>query len=130
MSRWLRKTMQLAGIACHFTGHSTRSATTSAAARAGVPLDTILVAADWSSSQTFSCFYLRSPDKGQFLLLYRNNWPYEHVLLYLKDTDTFSVGDPPFLCGPLVLLSVLLFIWSLRTSRSFSVLCIEDYNFP
>ena len=25
MSRWLRKAMQLAGIACHFTGHSTRS---------------------------------------------------------------------------------------------------------
>ena len=42
--------MQLAGIDCHFTGHSTRSASTSAAARAGVPLDSILVAADWSSS--------------------------------------------------------------------------------
>ena len=37
LSRWLRKTMQLAGIACHFTGHTTRSASTSAAARAGVP---------------------------------------------------------------------------------------------
>lgn len=24
----------------------------------------------------------------------------EHVLLYLEDTDTFSVGDPRFLCGP------------------------------
>ena len=66
MSRWLRKIMQLAGIACHFTGHSTRSASTSAAARAGVPLDTILVAADWSSSESFKRFYLRSPDKGEF----------------------------------------------------------------
>ena len=66
MSRWLRKTMQLAGIACHFTGHSTRSASTSAAARAGVPLDTILVAADWSSSESFKRFFLRSPDKGEF----------------------------------------------------------------
>ena len=66
LSRWLRKTMQLAGIACHFTGHSTRSATTSAAARAGVPLDTILVAADWFSSETFKRFYLRSPDNGEF----------------------------------------------------------------
>ena len=66
LSRWLRKTMQLAGIACHFTGHSTRSASTSAAAGAGVPLDTILVAADWSSSETFKRFYLRSPDKGEF----------------------------------------------------------------
>ena len=66
ISRWLRKTMQLAGIACHFTGHSTRSAATSEAARAGVPLDSILVAADWSSSETFSRFYLRSPDEGEF----------------------------------------------------------------
>ena len=66
MSRWLRKTMQLAGFACHFTGNSTRSASTSAAARAGVPLDTIQVAADWSSSETFKRFYLRSPDKGEF----------------------------------------------------------------
>ena len=35
--------MQLAGIACHSTGHFTRSASTSAAAQAGVPLETILV---------------------------------------------------------------------------------------
>ena len=58
--------MQLAGIDCHFTGHSTGSASTSTAARAGVPLDSILVAADWSSSETFKRFYLRSPDKGEF----------------------------------------------------------------
>ena len=39
--------MQLAGIACHFTGHSTRSTQrTSVAARAGVPLDAILVPAN------------------------------------------------------------------------------------
>ena len=58
--------MQLAGIACHFTGHSTRSASTSAAAAAGVPLDTNQVAADWSSSETLKRFYLRSPDEGEF----------------------------------------------------------------
>ena len=62
MSRWLRKAMQLAGIDCHFTGHSTRSASTSAATRAGVPLDNILVAADWSFSETLKRFYLRSPE--------------------------------------------------------------------
>ena len=66
MSRWLRKAMQLAGIACHFTGHSTRSASTSAAAQAGVPLESILIAADWSSSKTFKQFFLRSPDRGEF----------------------------------------------------------------
>ena len=58
--------MQLAEIDWHFTGHSTRSACTSAAARAGVPLDSILVAADWSSSETFKRFYLGSLDKGEF----------------------------------------------------------------
>ena len=66
LSRWLRKTKQLARIDCHFTGHSTRRASTSAAARAGIPMDTILVAADWSSSETFKRFYPRSPDKGDF----------------------------------------------------------------
>ena len=69
MSRWLGKTMQLTGIACHFTdhstGHSTRSASTSTAARAGVLLDTILVAADWSSSETFKRVYLKSRNKGK-----------------------------------------------------------------
>ena len=59
--------MQLAGIACHFTSHSTRSASTSATVHAGVPLETILAAADWSSSETFKRFYLRSPDKGSML---------------------------------------------------------------
>ena len=44
--------MQLVSVACHFTGHSISSASTSAAARAGVPLNTILVAADWSSSES------------------------------------------------------------------------------
>ena len=66
MSRWLRKAMQLAGIAYHFTGHSTRSASTSAAAQVGVPLESILIAADWSSSKTFKQFFLRSPDRGEF----------------------------------------------------------------
>ena len=67
--------MQLAGIACHFTGHSTRSASTSAVARAGVPLDIILVAADWSSSETFKRFYLRSSDKGEFARVVLNVLP-------------------------------------------------------
>ena len=66
MSRWLRKVMQLAGIACHFTGHSIKSASTSAAAQAGVPLESILIAADWSLFETFKRFYLRSSDRGEF----------------------------------------------------------------
>ena len=65
MSRWLKKAMQLAGIACHVTVHFTRSASTSAVARSGVSLDAILVAVDWFSLETFKCFYLRSPDKEE-----------------------------------------------------------------
>ena len=66
MSRWLRKAIQLASIACHFTGHSIKSASTSAAAQEGVPLESILIAADWSLFETFKRFYLRSPDRGEF----------------------------------------------------------------
>ena len=61
--------MQLAGITCHFTGNSTRRASTTAAARADGPLDTILVVADWSRPETFKRFYLRSPDKGEYMYL-------------------------------------------------------------
>ena len=90
MPRWLRKPIQLAGIACHFTGHSTRSASTSAAARAGLPLDTMLVAAGWSLSETFKHFYLRSPGKGELARAVLTVVPeyvtgiMEHGLLYLK----------------------------------------------
>ena len=58
--------MRLAGIACHLRSHSTRSTSTFAAAQASVPLETILAAADLSSSGTFKRFYLRSTDKGDF----------------------------------------------------------------
>ena len=79
--------MQLAGIDCHFPGHSTRSASTSAAARAGLPLDSILVAADWSSSssssETFKRFtwdlQTKESLQGQYSLFYQSNWPMEHV---------------------------------------------------
>ena len=101
--------MQLAGIACHFTGHSTRSASTSAAARAGVPLDTgsggLVLLRDIQallpeiSRRGGVC-------KGSTQCFTRVTDPMEHVS---KDMVSFSLGDPPFLCGPLVLFSVLLF---------------------
>lgn len=65
-SRWLRKSLNLAGIDHRFTGHSTRSASTSSAAEAGLPLETILEAADWSSARTFERFYLKPSTRGDF----------------------------------------------------------------
>ena len=59
VSRWLRNILNLAGINPTFTGHSTRSASTTAAAEAGIPLELILDAADWSSAGTFRAHYLR-----------------------------------------------------------------------
>lgn len=95
LSRWLRKAMQLAGITCHFTSHSTRSASTSADAQAGVPLETVLAAANWSSSEIFKRFYLRSP--GQYFLFSlincsRNFYP---VYSFHKDTSTCPVASLP-----------------------------------
>ena len=75
MSRWLRNALQLASIECHFTGHSTRSASTSAAAKAGIRLETILEAADWSSSETFKHFYLRPTVRGEFATAVLNALP-------------------------------------------------------
>lgn len=88
----------------------------------GVPLETILVAADWSSSETFKRFYLRSPDKGEFARAVPTVLPDNclrkllHSLLtefcfytfsivlylfdvYLKDTATYSESCVPTLGG-------------------------------
>ena len=52
--------MASAGIdVSHYKAHSTRAASTSAAARVGVSTAQILLTADWSSANTFSKFYKR-----------------------------------------------------------------------
>ena len=66
LSRWLRDCLRLANIEGPFTGHSTRSASTSATARMGLPLKLILEAADWSSAKTFHQFYQRPTNRGDF----------------------------------------------------------------
>ncbi|XP_038059669.1 uncharacterized protein LOC119730724 isoform X1 [Patiria miniata] len=60
ISRWLKDLMSQSGIdTSQFQAHSTRSASTSAAARAGVSTSEILKTADWSSASTFANFYHR-----------------------------------------------------------------------
>lgn len=58
ISRWIRTTMEMAGIdITSFKPHSTRMATTSKAKAASVPVQEILRTAGWSSSRSFDRFY-------------------------------------------------------------------------
>lgn len=70
-SRWVKTVLEEAGIDTkRYGSHSTRAASTSAAASKGVPLCTIMKAAGWSSKHTFAKFYNKSTDKnfGQSVL--------------------------------------------------------------
>ena len=58
ISRWLVNVLNLCGIS-FASGHSTRSTGASTAAQAGVNVDTILAAADWSGPSTFKRFYYK-----------------------------------------------------------------------
>ena len=58
ISRWIKYVLQQAGVdTTQFSAHSTRSASTSAAAARDIPIDSILKAAGWSGEKTFSRFY-------------------------------------------------------------------------
>ena len=56
----------MAGIELNYTGHSTRGASTSAAAAPGLSADLILEAVDWAFVQTFERFYHRESSAGAF----------------------------------------------------------------
>ena len=68
IARWLKQGLEVAGIDTSiFKGHSTRGASSSKAASAGVAVSDILQAADWSTEGTFQRFYHRqSSDKSAF----------------------------------------------------------------
>lgn len=69
ISRWIKLTLAESGVDVGvFSAHSTRHASTSAAASAGVSIDMIRKTAGWSSSsQTFAKFYNRPVlDEGIF----------------------------------------------------------------
>lgn len=58
ISRWVKEIMKTAGINVEvFKPHSTRSAATSAASTAGIPMDEILKTAGWRTSSVFAKFY-------------------------------------------------------------------------
>ena len=58
ISQWIKQTMKAAGIdTTVFKSHSTRSAATSAAKAANVPIQEIMNTAGWRSDSTFAKFY-------------------------------------------------------------------------
>jgi hypothetical protein len=58
LARWIKTVLNIAGIDMTiFTPHSVRSASTSAAFKAKVPLETILNTAGWSQASTFRKYY-------------------------------------------------------------------------
>ena len=57
ISRWLKKTLQEANMGDQFTGHSTRSVASTAAAMAGLTTQEIMNRAGWSKESTFCRFY-------------------------------------------------------------------------
>lgn len=69
ISRWVKTVMEKSGIdVTTYKPHSTRSASTSAALRKGVPLKVIMKAAGWSTECTFAKFYNKDikPDNEEF----------------------------------------------------------------
>ena len=68
IARWVKTVLSLAGIDGVFTAYSTRGASTSAAARAGIALSDIMEAADWSRKSTFRKFYHRPTQKSAFAM--------------------------------------------------------------
>ena len=58
LSRWVKYVMEKSRIDINMLrSHSTRSASTSAALRSGVPIDIIMKVAGWSTKCTFARFY-------------------------------------------------------------------------
>ena len=72
IARWLKEVLKLSGFDTNiFTAHSTRSASSSAAADSGVTTSNILKAADWRSESVFKKFYYRpthNPSYGRAVL--------------------------------------------------------------
>lgn len=80
IARWIRTVMGLAGIdTAKFKAHSTRSASTSAALRHKVPIDTVLKTAGWSNAGTFARFYNKKVEDKTF---------YGRMLLGIPDKST------------------------------------------
>ena len=60
VARWIKSYMERAGVDTQtFSAHSTRGAAASKAVASGVPIESVLTAAQWSRESTFARFYHR-----------------------------------------------------------------------
>ena len=67
IARWVRGVMQEAGLDISiFSPHSLRGASTSAASRAKVPIQTILQTAGWARQSTFAKYYKKPVKRDDF----------------------------------------------------------------
>ncbi|XP_065902413.1 uncharacterized protein [Dysidea avara] len=67
VARWLKAVLTAAGIdTAIFSAHSTRGASSSAAAKVGITTNDILKAADWSSESVFQKFYYKPSDNPSY----------------------------------------------------------------
>ena len=67
IARWLRLTLEYAGVNFSIFGaHSTRGASASAASRAGITTSDILIAANWNSESVFQRFYHKEIDRAAY----------------------------------------------------------------
>lgn len=77
IARWLKEVLKMSGIDVSvFTAHSTRGASSSAAADSGITTGDILKTADWSTESVFRKFYYRSsrdPSYGRAVLSRRSS---------------------------------------------------------
>ena len=89
VSQWLSRALRMAGIALNYTGHSTKGASTSAAATVGLSADLTLVAADWASVQTFEQFYHRESSAGAFARAVLNGYQISEYLFVIQFTGGF-----------------------------------------
>ena len=65
VARWLKKTLQEAGLDSHFSGHSTRGAATTTAALAGLSTQEIMNRAGWSQENTFCRYYYHPSESAE-----------------------------------------------------------------
>lgn len=60
IARWIKSILQSAGVdIAIFSAHSTRSASSSKASAAGVPIEKIILAGSWPSESVFNRYYRR-----------------------------------------------------------------------
>ena len=59
ISKLVKSTLIMTGVGEEFTAYTARHASTSAAARANIPVSTILASAGWAAESTFARFYQR-----------------------------------------------------------------------